>query len=66
MVGRRGEAPLVPPYRLHSPNKAMALTIRASTRSEPTEELRRASQPMTASYFEANSLANFGECFSVW
>ena len=25
MVGRRGEAPLVPPYRLHSPNKAMAV-----------------------------------------
>ena len=25
MVGRRGEAPLVPPYRLRSPNMAMAL-----------------------------------------
>ena len=25
MVGRRSEAPLVPPYRLNRPNKAMAL-----------------------------------------
>jgi len=25
MVGRRGEAPLVPPYKFRSPNKAMAL-----------------------------------------
>ena len=25
MVGRRGEAPLVPPYKLRRPNKAMAL-----------------------------------------
>ena len=25
MVGRRGEAPLVPPYRFRRPNKAMAL-----------------------------------------
>ena len=25
LVGRRDEAPLVPPYRLRSPNKAMAL-----------------------------------------
>ena len=25
MVGRRGEAPLVPPYSLRRPNKAMAL-----------------------------------------
>ena len=27
MVGRRGETPLVPPYRLRRPNKTMALTI---------------------------------------
>ena len=27
MVGRRGEAPLVPPYRLRSPNEAIALSI---------------------------------------
>ena len=26
MVGRRGETPLVPPYRFRSSNKAMALT----------------------------------------
>ena len=25
MVGQRGEAPLVPPYRFRRPNKAMAL-----------------------------------------
>ena len=25
MVGRRGEAPLVPPYGFRRPNKAMAL-----------------------------------------
>ncbi len=25
MVARRGEAPLVPPYRFRSPNKALAL-----------------------------------------
>ena len=25
MVGRRGEAPLVPPYKFRRPNKAMAL-----------------------------------------
>ncbi len=28
MVGRRGEAPLVPPYNFRSPNKAMALSAR--------------------------------------
>ena len=27
-VGRRGETPLVPPYKFHRPNKAMALGIR--------------------------------------
>ncbi len=27
MVGRRGEAPLVPPYRLRDSNKTMALSI---------------------------------------
>ena len=26
MVGRRGDAPLVPPYKLRRPNNAMALT----------------------------------------
>ncbi len=27
MVGRRGEAPLVPPYSFRSPNKALALRV---------------------------------------
>ena len=27
MVGRRGEAPLVSPYRFHRPNNAMALAV---------------------------------------
>ena len=27
MVGRRGEAPLVPPYKFPRPNKAMALSF---------------------------------------
>ncbi len=27
MVGRRGEAPLVPPYSFRRPNKAMALRL---------------------------------------
>ncbi len=35
MVGRRGEAPLVPPYRLHRPNKAMALQQRFDSRRNP-------------------------------
>ena len=34
-VGRRGEAPLVPPYRLHRPNKAMALQQRFDSRRNP-------------------------------
>ena len=28
MVGRRGETPLVPPYKFHRPNKALALPHR--------------------------------------
>ncbi len=35
MVGRRGEAPLVPPYRLHRPNKAMALAGKPSVNVPP-------------------------------
>ncbi len=31
MVGRRGETPLVPPYRLRSPNKALALSSQRHT-----------------------------------
>ncbi len=31
MVGRRGEAPLVPPYKFRSPNKAIAPKLNCLT-----------------------------------
>ncbi len=37
MVGRRGEAPLVPPYRFRSPNKALVLRDEQSGRGRPDD-----------------------------
>ncbi len=51
MVGRRGEAPLVPPYTFRSPNKAMALhsscgrgclsVVAVSSRPTPTRRVSK-------------------------
>ena len=55
MVGRRGEAPLVPPYKFRRPNKAMALAMPPSRLveapashilpAEPTKERERNNFP---------------------
>ena len=58
MVGRRGEAPLVPPYRLRSPNKAMPLAEqgRLIASDDPPRD------PPTQYHW---SLHN-SECFNFW
>ena len=37
MVGRRGEAPLVPPYRFRGHTKAMALPERLAELTQPSQ-----------------------------
>ena len=41
MVGRRDEAPLVPPYSLLNPNKAMALSVNQHNRLHSDEATQR-------------------------
>ena len=48
MVGRRGEAPLVPPYRFRRPNKAMAL-VREQPRNATTSQYDGVACSWTAS-----------------
>ena len=45
MVGRRGEAPLVPPYKFRSPNKAMALDGRGVHPTSHLEAVRKLNLP---------------------
>ena len=51
MVGRRGEAPLVPPYSFRRPNKAMALSL---------PELPKTSSTVHSEFIVANRLCDRG------
>ena len=58
MVGRRGEAPLVPPYSFRRPNKAMALTTGRKPGTQTTEV--RLSEKLDFRRFSRNGLTAWG------